>query len=55
MAVGLETKEFIEKLKHENQMLKNRCSALTGGTMCLYCPFDCENRTKKYRGQNETD
>lgn len=43
----------IEKLKHENKMLKNRCSVLTGGTMCIFCPYDCENRSKRYRGKQD--
>lgn len=53
MAVGLETKEYIEKLLHENQMLKNRCVVLTEGTLCFCCPYDCKNRTKKYRGKQD--
>ena len=32
----------------ENKMLKNRCRALTGGVMCVYCPYDCDNRTQEY-------
>ena len=47
----LETKKRNEELEHENKMLKNRCVVLTEGTMCLFCPYDCENRTKEYRGQ----
>ena len=42
----------INRLKHENEMLQNRCHALTLGTMCMFCPYDCENRTKKFRGEN---
>ena len=40
----------IEQMQHENKMLKNRCSALTNGTMCMFCPYECENRSKEYRG-----
>ena len=46
-------KEQINKLKHENEMLKNRCSALTDGTMCMFCPYVCENRKKEFRGKQE--
>ena len=40
----------IKELLHENEMLKNRCLALTQGEMCKYCPYKCENRTTKYKG-----
>lgn len=46
-------KEQLNKLKHENEMLKNRCSALTEGTMCMFCPYECANRSKEYRGKPE--
>lgn len=44
-------KDELNKAKHENQMLKNRCHALTQGTMCWFCPYECDNREKKFRGQ----
>lgn len=40
----------VKELLHENEMLKNRCLALTHGEMCLFCPYDCNNRTTKFRG-----
>lgn len=43
----------INRLKHENQMLQNRCHALTHGTMCMFCPYECENREGKYRGKTD--
>lgn len=46
----LEAKKRNEELEHENKMLKNRCLALTQGEMCKYCPYKCENRTTKYKG-----
>lgn len=55
MATDAEAEKLIEKLQNENKMLKNRCRALTGGTMCKNCPYDCERRSERYRGQNETD
>lgn len=45
--------EAIMKLQHENDMLKNRCYALTQGAMCMFCPYTCVNRTGKYRGEKE--
>lgn len=45
--------EAIMKLQHENDMLKNRCYALTLGTMCMFCPYTCVNRTGKFRGEKE--
>ena len=48
-----EAMKSIEELKHENKMLKNRCSVYSGGVMCAYCPYICENRSQKYRGIND--
>lgn len=42
-----------KKLQHENKMLKNRCAALTAGTMCKFCPYECDNRTARYRGEKK--
>ena len=36
--------EFGRILK-QNDILKNRCSALTGGVLCYACPYECKNRT----------
>ncbi len=55
MVTDAEADKLIEKLQQENKMLKNRCRALTMGTMCMYCPYECERRSERYRGQNETD
>ena len=41
----------INRLKHENKMLKNRCYANTEGNMCWFCPYEYENRSGKYRGE----
>lgn len=53
MVIDAEAEKLIEKLQQENKMLKNRCRALTVGTMCLYCPYDCERRTERYRGEQD--
>lgn len=43
------SRESIMKLQHENDLLKNRCYALSQGAMCMFCPFTCVNRTGKFR------
>lgn len=48
-----QTTEAIMKLQHENDMLKDRCYALTYGTVCMFCTYTCAYRTAKYRGENE--
>ena len=45
--------ETIMKLQHENDMLKNRCYVLSNGTMCMFCPYTCVNRTSEFRGEKE--
>ena len=32
-----DSKKTVDKLKHENAVLKNRCRALTSGTLCVLC------------------
>ena len=34
----------IAELRHEVKMLQNRCGALTDGSMCMFCPYECDNR-----------
>ena len=46
-----EAQKKLEDLEHENKMLKNRCAVLGEGQLCQFCPYDCENRTKNYRGE----
>ena len=48
-----EIQEAIEELKHENKILKIRCFVFTEGTKCASCPFECDNRSKKYRGDQD--
>ena len=43
----------IENLKHENLMLKNRCFTQTHGLICVFCPYECENRTDEYQDENK--
>ena len=49
---GESIKELMEisaSLQKENNQLKNRCFALTRGTICLFCPMECEHRTEDFR------
>lgn len=49
---GGEHREFIEiaiKALEQLPKLQNRCFALTQGQVCMFCPYDCENRTTEYR------
>jgi hypothetical protein len=47
--------EEVEKLRKENVALKNRCYILTRGSMCLFCPIDCNDRTVKFRGNEDAE
>lgn len=46
-----EVYETFGKLKEENKALKNRCHALSGGTMCFFCHLDCEHRSCDFRNE----
>ena len=35
-------------IEEENRLLKNRCSVLTRGMLCYWCPIDCESRQHDY-------
>lgn len=48
-----EIQKAIEELKDENKALKIRCFVFTAGTRCASCPFECDNRIKKYRGDQD--
>ena len=46
----------IEELKKENDQLKNRCYVTTKGLLCMFCPFECEHRSKMCEeGTNDND
>lgn len=45
--------EDCEKLRKENEALKNRCRALTKGTVCFFCPMECKHRSVKFRKEAE--
>ena len=44
---------IIEKNQKNIKALQNRCFALTHGTICLFCPIDCERRSTPYRSMVE--
>lgn len=36
--------KIVDQLIKERNALSNRCLALTGGVMCLFCQMDCRQR-----------
>lgn len=49
-AMELILAQHAEDQKHIKS-LSNRCHALTGGQLCLFCPIEeCENRNASFRG-----
>ena len=46
----LEADKRNKELEHQNKMLKNRCAVYGQGQMCQFCPYDCDNRTQKFKG-----
>ena len=44
-----DSKKTIDKLKHENAVLKNRCRVYTSGMLCVICNLDCPNRAAVYQ------
>ena len=45
--------EMNEKLVADNGALKNRCRTLTHGSMCFFCPMECDNRSMPFRGEEK--
>lgn len=43
-------REVIDKLRAEITTLQNRCYALTKGTMCAFCKYEC-----KYKAETEAE
>lgn len=39
---ALEQESILDKLRAEITILQNRCYALTKGTMCAFCKYECE-------------
>ena len=44
-----DSKKAIDKLKHENAVLKNRCRVYTSGMLCVLCNLDCPNRAAAFQ------
>lgn len=43
-------KAIVETLE-QLPKLQNRCHALTHGQICVFCPYECENRTVEHRSE----
>lgn len=50
-----EQQEYIMKLKHQIKMLQNRCYVLSDGKLCIFCPYDCDRRTKLFQGDDKEE
>lgn len=44
-----DSKKTVDKLKHENAVLKNRCRVYTSGMLCVICNLDCPNRAAAFQ------
>ena len=53
--MGIKALEEVEKLRKENVALKNRCYAMTHGSLCFFCPIDCSDRTVKFRRNEDAE
>lgn len=49
------TSDVITSLKKENEQLKNRCFALTKGSLCFFCPLKCERRQAQFRNDEKAE
>ena len=47
------TSDAITQLKKENEVLKNRCYALSKGSLCLFCTIECNFRVVDFRGYED--
>ena len=45
----LDSKKTVDKLKHENAVLKNRCRVYTSGMLCVLCNLDCPDRAAAFQ------
>ena len=41
-----ECRDFIIKALEQLPKLQNRCYALTHGQLCVFCPYECKNRSE---------
>lgn len=38
-----------DEIEKENKALKNRCYAISKGSLCFFCPLKCEHRNCDFR------
>lgn len=50
-----ELRSALEEIKKENKALKNRCYVLSKGTMCFFCPMECEHRNCDFRNKESEE
>jgi len=50
-----ELRSALEEIKKENKALKNRCYVLSGGSMCFFCPMECEHRSCDFRNKESEE
>lgn len=43
---ALEQEPILDELRAEITTLQNRCYALTKGTMCAFCRYECEYKAE---------
>lgn len=44
-----DSKKTVDKLKHENAILKKRCRVYTSGMLCVLCDLDCPDRVAAFQ------
>ena len=44
---ALEQEPILDKLRAEITTLQNRCYALTKGTMCAFCRYECQYKADR--------
>ena len=49
----LDSKKTVDKLKHENAILKNRCRVYTSGMLCVLCNLDCPDRAAAFQDKRD--
>lgn len=42
---------YVRKIEDENRVLKNRCYVLSGGSLCMFCEYDCKYKKGGHDGK----
>ena len=42
---------YVRKIEDENRVLKNRCYVLSGGSLCMFCEYDCKHKKGGHDGE----